>query len=81
MSVFPSHTAVPFLVRLPNLQLLIFNSRHSVRVEICNLPEGTYGVYHNGVLAETRSVGRPGHKLDISVQVGGGDFDLVLLKA
>ncbi|EIT73383.1 hypothetical protein BDV35DRAFT_337542 [Aspergillus flavus] len=52
-----------------------------VRLENHNLPVGTYGVYRNGVLTETKFVDRPGDTLEVYVRVEGIDFDLVLLKA
>lgn len=61
--------------------LLTSNYHHSIRLESHNLPVGTYGVYHNGFLAEKHSVDWPGDNFEVCVQIGGVDFDLVLLKA
>lgn len=65
----------------PTTVLLTSSYHHSVRLENHNLPVGTYGVYRNGVLTETKFVDRPGDTLEVYVRVEGIDFDLVLLKA
>ncbi|KUL84833.1 hypothetical protein ZTR_07300 [Talaromyces verruculosus] len=56
-------------------------SKKFIRLETHNLPVGTHGIYHNGVLAEKHSVDRLGDTIEVYVEVGGVDFDLVLLKA
>ncbi|GIJ81525.1 hypothetical protein Asppvi_000024 [Aspergillus pseudoviridinutans] len=56
-------------------------TRKKGEFECCNLPVGQYGVYHNGELTDIRDVTQPGDTIEVSVDVTGEEFDMVLLKA
>ncbi|EOD44468.1 putative linalool dehydratase-isomerase precursor protein [Neofusicoccum parvum UCRNP2] len=45
-----------------------------------NLPAGLYGIYEGGKLVQTRSTGGGDGGIDLELQVGGDELDVVLLK-
>ncbi|KAL3442795.1 hypothetical protein BJX65DRAFT_321072 [Aspergillus insuetus] len=51
----------------------------SVHLEICNLPAGSYAIYNNGDLSDTKNVDKSSELLALSIDVGGGELDIVVL--
>ncbi|KAF2844048.1 hypothetical protein T440DRAFT_484470, partial [Plenodomus tracheiphilus IPT5] len=49
-----------------------------VSFEVCNLPAGSYGLYKNGVLSETRGI-LAGSAFELTMRVTPKDLDIVLL--
>jgi hypothetical protein len=53
----------------------------SVRLLVKNLPAGRYGIYRNGHITEAQDVNDGSHKVEIVIEVGAEETDIVLLKS
>ncbi|KAF4536480.1 uncharacterized protein LTHEOB_2241 [Lasiodiplodia theobromae] len=56
-------------------------SKKTLHIPIRNLPIGQYGVYKNGFLVDTLYVSGENISLEVAIDVGAQETDLVLLKA